>query len=153
MVIESPIIVFIAWSTVTGNQYLMPVNRIREYTTSVTVGAIINVIANFFLIHLYAANGAAMATVISEFCVTAYQLHAIRTTIKRRKLFSATWKYFGSALAMYFVVHSLNQIMNMTIVNLAAQIAIGAVIYIVVLIFIKAPVVGQAKKLLKKVDR
>ena len=94
-----------------------------------------------------------MATVISEFCVTAYQLHAIRTTIKRRKLFSATWKYFGSALAMYFVVHSLNQIMNMTIVNLAAQIAIGAVIYIVVLIFIKAPVVGQAKKLLKKVDR
>ena len=41
----------------------------------------------------------------------------------------------------------------MTIVNLAAQIAIGAVIYIVVLIFIKAPVVDQAKKLLKKVDR
>ena len=38
--LEAPIILLIAWSNVTGTQYLMPVNRVKEYTTSVTIGAL-----------------------------------------------------------------------------------------------------------------
>ena len=67
MMIEAPVILFIGWSNVTGTQYLMPINRTKEYTVSVTVGAVINVIANLFLIALWGARGATLATDISEF--------------------------------------------------------------------------------------
>lgn len=150
MIIESPIIVLIAWSTVTGNQYLMPVNRVREYTTSVTVGAVVNIITNFFLIHFYAAKGAALATVIAEFSVTMMQIFFIRNTIKRRRLFSSTWRYLFSALVMYIVVSRFNQMMNMNIINLSVQIAMGVIVYIFALFLVKAPVIDQAKKLLNK---
>lgn len=152
MIIESPIIVLIAWSTVTGNQYLMPVNRVKEYTTSVTVGAVLNIIANLFLIHFFAANGAAMATVISEFAVTAMQLFFIRNTIKRRKLFAATWRYFFCGIVMCAVVYRFNQMMTMNIVNLAVQILMGIVIYLVALFIVKAPVIDQARVLIRKIN-
>lgn len=88
MMIEAPVILFIGWSNVTGTQYLMPINRTKEYTVSVTVGAVINVIANLFLIALWGARGATLATDISEFAVAAVQLVYIRQTISRRNFWS-----------------------------------------------------------------
>ena len=96
MMIEAPVILFIAWSNVTGTQYLMPINRTKEYTVSVTLGAVINIIANLFLIALWGARGATVATDISELTVTAVQLYYIRNTISRRRLFSSVWKYLIS---------------------------------------------------------
>lgn len=146
---EAPAILMIAWSNVTGTQYLMPIHREHQYTISVTVGAVVNIIANLFLISLYGANGAAVATVISEFSVTAVQLFYIRGTIRRRQLFASTWRYLISGLFMYIVVFRINSIMNMTIVNLIVQILVGVVVYAVCLFITHAPIIQQAKVLLK----
>ena len=146
---EAPAILMIAWSNVTGTQYLMPIHREHQYTISVTVGAVVNIIANLFLISLYGANGAAVATVISEFSVTAVQLFYIRGTIRRRQLFASTWRYLVSGLFMYIVVSRINSIMNMTIVNLIVQILVGVVVYAVCLFITHAPIIQQAKVLLK----
>ncbi len=147
---EAPAILMIAWSNVTGTQYLMPIHREHQYTISVTVGAVINIIANLFLISLYGANGAAIATVISEFSVTAVQLFYIRGTIRRRQLFSSTWRYLLSGFFMYIVVSRINGIMNMTVVNLIVQVSLGVIVYTVCLFLTKAPIIEQAKMLLKK---
>ena len=147
---EAPVILFIAWSNVTGTQYLMPVNRVKEFTASVSVGAVVNIVANFFLIPAYSANGAAMATVISELCVTAVQLYCVRTTIRRRMLFSGLWRYLLSGLIMYVVVLRLDQMMAMNIVNLAFQVAVGIVVYAACLVIFRAPIISQAKELLGK---
>ena len=146
---EAPAILMIAWSNVTGTQYLMPIHREHQYTISVTVGAVVNIIANLFLISLYGANGAAVATVISEFSVTAVQLFYIRGTIRRRQLFASTWRYLVSGLFMYIVVSRINSIMNMTIVNLIVQILVGVVVYAVCLFITHAPIIQQSKVLLK----
>lgn len=146
---EAPAILMIAWSNVTGTQYLMPIHREHQYTISVTVGAVVNIIANLFLISLYGANGAAVATVISEFSVTAVQLFYIRGTIRRRQLFASIWRYLVSGLFMYIVVSRINSIMNMTIVNLIVQILVGVVVYAVCLFITHAPIIQQAKVLLK----
>ena len=146
---EAPAILMIAGSNVTGTQYLMPIHREHQYTISVTVGAVVNIIANLFLISLYGANGAAVATVISEFSVTAVQLFYIRGTIRRRQLFASTWRYLVSGLFMYIVVSRINSIMNMTIVNLIVQILVGVVVYAVCLFITHAPIIQQAKVLLK----
>lgn len=148
--IETPIIVFIAWSNVSGTQYLMPVNRVKEFTASVTLGAAVNVVLNIFLIEAYGANGSALATTISEFTVAAAQIYFIRTTIRRRELFKNLWKYFLSGAIMFIVVYRFSSIMNMSIQNLILQVVIGALIYISGLILTKAPVINQVKEFVKQ---
>ena len=144
---EAPAILMIAWSTVTGTQYLMPIHREHEFTISVTVGAVVNIITNLFLIDRYGANGAAVATVISEFSVTAVQLFFIRGTIQRRKLFAPTWRYLLSGFFMYLVVSRIDEIMRMTFVNLAIQVALGIVVYAVCLFLLRAPIIKEAQKI------
>ncbi len=150
MMFEAPVILFIAWSNVTGTQYLMPINRTKEYTVSVTVGAVVNIIANLFLIALWGAKGATLATDISEFAVTAIQLFCIRGTIERRKLFKHSWKYLISGGLMFIVVYRLAMIISMTIVNLALEMFVGAAVYLLGVILLKAPIVDQAIMLIQE---
>ena len=147
---EAPAIVFIAWSNVTGDQYLMPIDRVKEYTVSVSIGAVVNVIANILLIPFYSANGAALATVIAEFSVMAVQMNFVRSTIRRRQLFRSSWRYFLGGLVMFLVVNRICDVMTMNIVNMAIQIFVGTVIYVVCLFILKAPVIEQAKVVLGK---
>ncbi len=51
MMIESVVILLIGWSNVLGTQYLLPVNRVKEFTASVTIGAVTNIILNIPLIY------------------------------------------------------------------------------------------------------
>ncbi|WP_283583733.1 flippase [Limosilactobacillus difficilis] len=148
--LESPIVVFIAWSSVTGTQYLLPINRVREYTLSVTVGAVVNIIANLCLIYLWGAQGAAIATDISELAVTATQLWYVRSTISRRQLFQQLWRYFVSGLIMFCVVFRLNMIMRMNIMNLIVQVLVGIAIYVFGLYVFHAPILKQAQALFSK---
>lgn len=150
MFLESPIIVLIAWSNVTGTQYLMPINRVKEFTTSVTIGAVSNVIFNFILIGKWGANGAALATVGSEFLVTASQLVMIRKTISRRKMFAEQWKYILSGLVMFLVVNRICEFINMTIGNLVLEVMTGVFIYFIGLLLMKASIVKQGISLIKK---
>ena len=148
--LEAPIILLIAWSNVTGTQYLMPVNRVKEYTTSVTIGAFSNVVFNFVLIGKYGANGAAIATVGSEFLVTASQLWMIRNTISRRKMFRETWKYLFCGMIMFIVVNRICSVINMTVANLILEVVVGAIIYLLGLILTKASILNEGQKILKK---
>ena len=150
MFIEAPIIVFIAWSNVTGTQYLMPINRVRDYTTSVTIGAVSNVVFNFLLIGRWGANGAALATVGSELLVTVTQLVMIRKTISRRKIFNEQWKYLISGVVMFIVVNRICQSINMTISNLGLEILVGIFIYIVGLVLTNASIVQKGLKIVRK---
>ena len=147
MMIEAPIILFIGWSNVTGTQYLMPISRTKEYTISVTIGAVVNVITNFLFIAKWGANGAALATSISEFSVTAVQLMYIKSTIRRRQLFSTFWKYLLSGLFMFFIVNRLANIIKMNIGNLVLEVVLGIMVYMLCLFILHAPIIAQAKGL------
>lgn len=149
MFIESPVIVIIAWSTVIGNQYLMPVNRVHEYTASVTAGAISNVIFNFFFIHYWGADGAALATVFSEFLVTFVQVMCIRTTIRRRELFKNSWRYFIPGAIMFVIVNRICSVINMTIANLVIEVMVGVAVYGIGIYIFRAPILHQGKGLVE----
>ena len=49
---------------------------------------------------------------------------------------------------MYFVVLRLDEIMKMNIINLAAQVIIGAVVYLLCILVFRAPIVERAKQIL-----
>lgn len=91
MLIESIVILMIGWSNVIGTQYLIPINRVKDFTTSVTLGAVVNIVLNFLLIHFLGLNGAMWSTVFSEIAVTAYQLFVVRKALNVKIMVKNTW--------------------------------------------------------------
>jgi O-antigen/teichoic acid export membrane protein len=148
MLIESIVILMIGWSNVIGTQYLLPVNRVKDFTTSVTVGAVVNIIMNFPLIHLWGLNGAMWSTVLSEISVTAYQLFVVRKSLDIRKMFAGSWKYLLSGIVMFVPVFWLNTHMKASWLWMLVEVAAGIVIYVGMVLLLRAPVLDQLKELL-----
>ncbi|MDY6042078.1 MAG: flippase, partial [Lactobacillus johnsonii] len=94
MMIESIVILIIAWSNVLGVQYLLPIHKQKQFTWSVTLGAVVNLILNVPLIRIWGLNGAMWSTVLSEISVTLYQMWAVRHLLNFKELFADSWKYF-----------------------------------------------------------
>lgn len=147
MMIESIVILMIAWSNVLGVQYLLPINHQRDFTVSVTVGAVVNVILNIPLIHNWGLDGAVWSTVISEISVTLYQLWAVKGLLNYRQLFLNSWKYLLSGIIMFVPVFWMNQHLQDSWLMMGLEIIIGVIIYGVMIIFFKAPIIDQAKKI------
>jgi O-antigen/teichoic acid export membrane protein len=150
IIIEAPVAVLIGWSNVIGLQYLMPLKRVKDYTKSVTYGAIINILINIPLILTMGAGGATLATVIAEVVVTGYQFWVVRHNIHFNKLFKDTGKYLIAAVAMFIVVYTLNGMMKISIGSLAGQIAEGILVYTGILMILNANILTDGLQLLHK---
>ncbi|MED4271971.1 flippase [Weissella confusa] len=147
--ILTPVVVFIAWSTVLGTQYLMPVKRTREYTTSVVLGAVVNIVLNFVFIPFWEVYGAAMATVISELAVTAYQVIVVRKSLSIYDLFQGQWKYLIAGVVMYAVLTSMTLIQAASPLNTLLQIIVGVIVYVAGIIVLRAKILQTAVAFLK----
>lgn len=144
-----PVIIFIAWSNVLGTQYLLPTNQTRYYTLSVTLGACSNLIINLFAIPNYGIYGAVFATVLSECIVTFTQIIYIKKYVNLRKLFDQKWKYCLSATIMFLIIIYSNSFLASSFFSYILQIIIGFIIYFVLLIFFKAPILSLVKEFIK----
>jgi len=149
LMIESPIIIFIGWSNVIGQQFLIPTRQVKQYTQSVTVGAVANIILNVPLIIFWGVNGAAVATLISEFLVTAYQLFVVRRQLNTLRLFTNCLKYFVAGIVMFLVVYQLNVTMQIGVLSLIIQVVEGALIYCGILLILQPSLLNEIKFILK----
>ena len=129
MMIESIVIVMISWSNTIGQQYLVPTNRMKDYTISVVLGSVINLIVNFLFIRLWGLDGAMWATVLSETIVTGYQLVCTRKIFKWRQLFKNVPKYIIAGIAMFIPVFIMNVRLHPSVVTLSLEVLIAVVIY------------------------
>lgn len=148
--LEAPAIIFIAYDNVVGTQYLMPIKRVKEYTLSVIMGALVNILFNFILISEYSAKGAAIATVISELSIAMVQFYFVHSEFEWAKMFNGIGRYFVSGLAMFVIVFQMNSNMSMTAIHLLIQIVVGVVVYVVMLFIVRAPILNKAKKLMNR---
>ena len=149
MMIESIVILMIAWSNVLGVQYLVPLKKNHQFTASVTCGAVVNIILNIPLIHNWGLYGAMWSTVISETAVTAYQLWAVHKLLSWRTLFSDSWKYFISGGIMFVVVFWMNWHLKDSWPMMGLEVIVGVAVYSAMVILLRAKIVGQAKELIK----
>ncbi|MFS1240491.1 polysaccharide biosynthesis C-terminal domain-containing protein [Lactiplantibacillus plantarum] len=76
-------------ANVLGNQILIPMNRVGKYTISVIAGAVINLLIDFPLIISWGAQGAAIASIISETVVAACQIIFCLDMLKK---FEFSWE-------------------------------------------------------------
>ena len=141
--ILSIVIILIGWSNVLGMQYLLPTNQTKYFTISVTVGALVNLFLNVFFIKLFGIFGAIWATVISECTVTLVQLYYVKNNVNISRLFIGVWKYALSAGIMFIAVRSLNNWMTGSLICFIIQGMVGAIIYVVLVIILRAPIILQ----------
>ena len=147
MFIESVVILMIGWSNVLGVQYLLPIHKQKEFTISVTLGAIVNVILNVPLIEMWGLNGAMIATSIAEFSVTFYQLFIVKRSLSLKDLFHGSWKYFISGLIMFIIVFWMNRNLKDSWLMMGLEVIVGVVIYGILMLILKAPIVYEARDL------
>lgn len=148
MMIESIVILMIGWNNALGVQYLIPTNQIHQFTLSVTIGAIVNMILNIPLISVYGLNGAMWSTVISETAVTLYQLFVVRQSLNYKKLFFGSWKYLVSGIVMFVPVFWMNQHLKDSWPMMGLEVIVGVIIYGIMVLILKAPIVDQARDLI-----
>lgn len=145
MMLESPVILLIGWSNAIGNQFLLPTNRTKEYTTSVIIGAIVNIFLNFPLIYFWGLTGAVIATVVSELCVTGYQIWVIRKNMSYHELFLNLWKYLIAGVVMFIAVFKMNITVHTSAFSIALEVLLGVVIYMIMILILRPTILEKAK--------
>lgn len=161
--ILSPMVLLMGLANVLGTQYLLPTKKQKEYTNSVTWGVVVNFILNYILITKYQAIGAAIATVLSQLVVDVLQYRYVTDMVRKKDLFNLSWKYFVSGLIMFLVCFGVKTIIDTNViteglnnliysfgvskdytgeylhhvVSIVAQMGIGVLVYIGMLIALK----------------
>ncbi|MFC6176220.1 flippase [Companilactobacillus huachuanensis] len=149
MMIESIVILLIAWNNALGTQYLLPTNQTKYYTQSVILGTVFNLVFDIPLIILWNAKGAAISTVISEFIVTGYQLWTLKSQINYKKLFKGSLKYFSAGFIMFLIIYSCDRNLNNSWMSIILEIIVGIIVYMFLLVLFKTEIIDEAKKILK----
>lgn len=148
--ILSPIIIFIAWSNVLGIQYLLPAGRNKEFTISVTLGAIVNLVLNFFFIEKFQSAGAGISTVISEAVVTIIQIFMLRKVLKFSKVSFEMIKYTIAGIIMFVLVRVLGNGLGISKVTTLAQVLLGGITYIIVLCMLKSKFIKETMDIVRE---
>lgn len=149
IMIESAVIIIIGWSNAIGIQYLLPTDRVKEFSTSVIIGAVVNFILNFPLMELWGLKGAMISTVLSEAMVTGYQFWTIRNDIEYKRLFTNIWKYLLSGLIMFIPVSWLDRNLHTGVFSILLEVVVGILVYLLMILILKPTILTKTKSLLK----
>lgn len=135
----APIILLCGFTNVIGNQYLLPTKRQKQYTISIIVGLLVNVILNLIFIKKLGAVGAGVVTSISQFIVLLVQIAYIHKQIDIKKILLSSIKYFIASLVMFFICCMLNLLgIDNAVFLIVLKIFVGCIVYFMVLyIYIK----------------
>lgn len=152
--ILAPTIIFISITNVFGTQYLIPFDRVKQYTISIVSGSIVNIISNLILIPKLGGYGAAISAVITEFSVLIVQYIFVHKIFQFDGVLSKAVKYFVSALVMGFFVFLIGHYMGIGVITNIVQVVVGMIIYLLILIITKDDILmflfSKAKELVLK---
>ena len=137
IIVACPVILLVSLSNVYGIQYLLPTGKMKEYSASVVIGALVNLCANIILIPKYGALGACIAIVMAEASVTLSQIIFIRGKLKLEVKARTILLYFADAVIMGAVVLFIGRMMGPRLLTNLVQVASGAVIYLGILTLFK----------------
>lgn len=151
MMIESIVIILDAWGNVIGEQFLLPIKKIKTYTKAIIVGAVTNVIIFYPFIKLWGLYGAMFSYCISELAVFIYQIIAIKGSFHLKRLFINFVKYFISGVTMFVVVFTINNYFKMNLVSLSFEVLVGIICYTIMILCLRPTILAFGKKIFKKV--
>ncbi len=120
---------FISFANILRTQYLIPNHRDKEYTISVIMGAVVNLILNYILIPEYGATGASYGTIAAEVSVCMIQTFAVRKELPLIQYTKSFIFFLFDGAVMFLAVYAETRILRIGIPNLIIEVATGAAIY------------------------
>lgn len=137
IVIMSSILIAMGVSGVTGSQFMIPTNRLNEYTLSLVVGAFFNFAINLYLIPRFFSVGVAIATTFTEWLVTFVQFYLVRDFFSMRTIFLQGRRYFFAGLIMMGITGLLAYYFTPSIIHSLLLTVVGAAIYMSILVLLQ----------------
>ncbi|MGG7178108.1 flippase [Clostridium paraputrificum] len=135
--VGSLIIFAISWSNILGIQIMIPMKKERQFTISVTIGAIVNILLNFLLIVRFKSIGTTVSSVAAEITVTIIQLYMLRDFIEMRKILKTIYKPLIGSILMFLVIAVIGIILPIGIIYTIIEVGIGLGVYIFTMIILK----------------
>ena len=132
-----PMLILMGIENVIGTQYLLPTKRQKEYTISVAVGVVVNLILNFIFINLWQSIGAAISTITSQVVVDGIQVYFVRKDIKWKSVIQLFVKYLFASIIMFVICSLTNLIIDSGIISIVLKCVVGVLIYFVMLLLLK----------------
>lgn len=143
-------IITVGFSNFIGYQILVTIKKEKLMFYSTLVGAVVNVALNYFMIRAYAQNGAAIASVITELCVTCVQLLFIKKIVAFHFCFAYIRSLLVSNVAMIVCVLTIHRFVTSTVFSLICSLVIGMTSYFVVGLLSKNELLLQGLDRIKK---
>lgn len=153
--VGAAIIIAISWSNVLGMQIMIPLNKEKEFTISILIGVIVNVILNLFLITNLQALGTTIASVFAEFSVTIVQFYFLRNLVDFKKVLKLSFKPIIGSIIMYIIIHIVSIWLSIGILSTIIEIVTGTLVYIICMVLFKHEllfeILNKFKNVMKKV--
>lgn len=154
VIISSVTILAISWSNVFGTQLLVPLNKTKEFTLSVTAGAIVNLCLNLIVLKSMGSVGASITTVLAEITVTVTQMYILRKFLNLKEMIKSVLIFFPAAIIMFIIVRIIGVNMGAKILTTVAQVSIGGLFYLLSVFILfrvsyKENLASYLKKMLK----
>lgn len=149
-------LIFMGWSSILGQQYLVAINKVKGLTVSMVVSIVISVVGSYLLIPHFGAMAAAGMSVIAEFTIVIIQLLFVRKYLDLMYICQDIWKYLVSGVIMFAgckIVNYLIPVQNDFISILLAGLS-GAIIYVGMIVLLKPRVFTELSSgVLKKIKK
>ena len=121
----------LSWGNVIRTQYLIPMERDKEYIISAFLGAIVNFIMNLIFIPIYASIGACIGTICAEFTVMFYQSFSVRKNLNFKQYIKNSYIFFIKALIMFVIIMVIGNYISNSLSRIIAQVMAGGFIYFI----------------------
>ena len=126
-----PTIICLSFSNIIRTHYLIPMERDKDFVSSLFSGAIINLILNLLLIPKYASVGASIGTLFAEFTVMIYQTIVVWNDLPIKKYLKEIIPYFIKSLLMFIFIYLFKYLNINSLIKILMQIFSGVLIYFV----------------------
>lgn len=136
----------------TGRQHLVSTNQQNQYTKFLLTGGIINIIINFILIPKYLSIGAAIGSVVGEYCILFISIRFLKRTnqFDFNNFFKEVYKYIISGIVMFALLMITQNMVSCDWRGLIFLILIGVTSYGCMLILLKENMTLEILRNLRK---
>ncbi|WP_317914263.1 oligosaccharide flippase family protein [Carnobacterium maltaromaticum] len=136
--ILAPSILLVGLANVFGVQLLLATNKPKQYTLSVTVGAIISLIINYIFVGRYGSIATSYAELAAELIGLLIQIYFIYKIIDFNSFLKNTFTYALFGFIMFVAINYLPNLLNLSMfLEMVIQIIVGALVYLALLVFSK----------------
>lgn len=124
-----------------GQQCLISNDKQNQYNIAISVGAILNVILNLFMVERFQSVGVSVASVVSSGVLFWVVLVFSREIISLKNIIQMDWKAIISAIIMFVTIYWLN--FDDLFITLVVKIVVGAAVYIVILAILREEIIQE----------